>query len=319
MLDKVENDIVHVGEPYLIKISKIKPNPNQPRRYFSEASLVALANSIQEEGQETPISVKKGDAPGEFMILDGERRWRAHKIIWDRTGVEPTIKAFMAIVKNEKEFFKRSVIANLHKEDLTELDEAAALAKLHEDGMSLAELANMLDKSMTYVTNRIKINGLPDNVKALMSYDLPRDNRLAVTVAIDIALSTKNQEMRFELAQEAVQRQLGVHDTRVLIQTRVPSYFSDLPAASTPNATATQSDYMRNRGSSQVVENNKTYRKLSSFLGSSKITLSKLLQQDLEAVFHDRLNDKEERQSFDNMVGNLIVDLRLLQTKLRGM
>lgn len=311
MLDtNAENSAAYIiGEPYTIKVSRVRPNPNQPRRYFSESGLIALANSIQETEQQVPISVRTvANEAGVFEIIDGERRWRAHNIIWKRTGIEPTIQAFMTVVKDEKELYRRSVVANLHSENFTELDEAAALHQLHISGDSISKIAHLIDKSVTYVTNRIKLHGLPEEVKALMSYDVPKDKRLSVTSAIDIVLSTKNDETRIELAKEAVERQLGVNDMRLLIGARVPN------AALTSAPTTA----LQKLGTTSAIAEANAYKKLTAFVGRASKQLPKLLEEDFEAMFFSRHNDKEERSNLDIVINNIIIDLRRLQSKLRS-
>lgn len=309
MLNSSDEVAFNIGKPYSIKISRVRPNPNQPRRYFSESGLIALANSIQETEQQVPISVRTiPNSRGEFEIIDGERRWRAHKIIWERTGVEPTIQAFLTVVKDEKELYRRSVVANLHSENFTELDEAAALDRLNRDGDSISKIAHLIDKSPTYVVNRIKIHGLPEEVKVLMSYDLPKDKRLSITSAIDIALSTKNDELRVELAKEAIARQLGVLDMRLLISTRVPN----------TALTTAEASVLAKRGTTTSIEEANAYKRLSAFIGKARKQLPRLLEEDFEAVFFSRANDREERASLDVSINNIIVDLSRLQSKLRS-
>jgi len=294
-----------IGSAYEIKVSRVKPNPDQPRKYFSQDALESLADSIHDGGQEVAISVEKNAAvAGEFLILDGERRWRALNIIWKRTDKEPTIKAFVTVVKNRKEFFRRSVVANLHREDLSDLDEAAAITKLRED-MSAAEIAKLLDKSIPYVTNRLKLDTLPEAVKALMHPDIPKERRLSVTTAIDVATSTKDDDLRLELAKEAVERSLGSEDSRVLIAIRTGSLIAD-------------SQEYRPKTFEPVSYKNE-YKKMTSLIGRMRASTTRFnANVDVQRMYNGR-EDPDTDRAFDaQRITNLIIDLEKLRDKIRG-
>lgn len=209
-----------LGRPYQIKVSRIKRFEGQPRRFFDESGIKTLADSIQQDGQQQPIKVCNAPEPGTFMLIDGERRWRAFQIIHQRTGKEPLIDAFIEVIRDPKEHFRRSVIANLHREDLSPLDEAASLYQLRQDGETVHSLATLIGKSANYVEGYLRMHTLPETVKRLMSPELPKEERLSVTSAVDIARSTPDPKLRLEIAQEAIIRQLSVMDTRSLITHR---------------------------------------------------------------------------------------------------
>lgn len=210
-----------LGQPYPVKYSQVDPNPDQPRRYFNSAGLEMLADSIQTSGQEVPIKIcTNPNAKGRFLLIDGERRWRAFGLIAKRTNSDPLIQSFIEVIRDTKELFRKSWIANLLREDISPIDEAAGLAKFKENGETFESLALMTGKSITYIENYLKLHTLPDQVKELMSPDRPKELRLTVTAAIDIVRSTKDQMLRFEIANESIERQLNIYDTRTLIQQR---------------------------------------------------------------------------------------------------
>lgn len=205
------------GTPLPIKISKIVRYEDQPRVYFSATSISDLADSIQEYGQQQPIKViKHPTIPGMFMLVDGERRLRAHKLIQERTGNEPTIFAYIEIITDFETHFKKSFIANLLREDLYPVDEAASIAKLRKT-MTIQEIATMIGKSVAYVDGFLKLHTLPDEVKAMMNPDLPKKDLLSQTHAIDIARATKRDDLRIKLAKDAVAKNLSISDTRYMI------------------------------------------------------------------------------------------------------
>lgn len=174
------------------------------------------------EGQKTPVRVcKHSTKKGIFVLIGGERRWRAFHKIMESTGNIPTVNAFIDAVHDERHHYREALVDNLHREDLDPLDEAAAMHRLHEeDKMSIAEIAKLIGKSVTYVDGRVKIHTLPDIVKKLMDPGVPKEERLSVTIAVDIARSTNNQILRTELAREVSIRSLGVMDSRQLITSR---------------------------------------------------------------------------------------------------
>lgn len=287
----------HLGRPLPLKLSQIVRFEGQPRTYFDDVSIARLADSIMADGQQVPVKVCTNPAQkGVFTLIDGERRYRAFTLIQERTGQEPIIDAFVAVVKDLKEHFKLSTIANLHREDLTELDEAAALFQLQQSGETLGRLSDLIGKSTTYVTNRIKVHGLPEEVKKLMDPRRPKDERLSITSAIDIATSTANQTMRLELANEIVTRNLGVNDARALVGIR-----------------AENAGY-RPGGRLRVPADD--YKALTSFLGRTQGTIARLGSLDMEGLYFYRDNEKDDREKdaktvrfiiaqFQRMLGDL--------------
>ena len=83
-----------LGRPLPVRLSRIERYENQPRRYFDQRGLEELADSLVERGQETPVKVCRHSArPGVFVLIGGERRWRAFGIIRERTGKD--VRVFM--------------------------------------------------------------------------------------------------------------------------------------------------------------------------------------------------------------------------------
>ncbi len=211
------------GRPLPVRLSRIERFDGQPRTFFNGSSLEDLADSIEQDGQQQPVMIcTKFGHPGHFILIDGERRWRAFHLIWKRTGQEPVVQSFVEVVKDLKEHFRKSTIANLHREDLSPLDEAAALARLRQDGDTIEGLALLRGRSVTYIDGYLRLNTLPDEVKKLMDPSRSKDSLLTVTQAIDIArgIPESDPELRVTVAQEAIERNLGVIDTKALIEHR---------------------------------------------------------------------------------------------------
>jgi ParB/RepB/Spo0J family partition protein len=211
----------NLGKPLPVRRSQIDADPNQPRKIFNDDSVMALSLSIESGTQETPVKVRTNpDQKGRFILIDGERRWRAFGLISARTNTDPIVLAFVDVITDLKAYYRKSVIANLHREDLHALDEAAALQRLRDDGDTIETLAILRGKSTTYIDNYLRVHGLPQQVKDLMSPNRPKDLQLSITSAIDIARSIPANEapLRITVAREAIERNLGVVETRTLIE-----------------------------------------------------------------------------------------------------
>jgi len=148
----------------LVPIRDVRPNPDQPRKYFDEERLEELATSIRERGLLQPIVVRRVD--GGFELIAGERRLRAAQ----RAGID----RLPALLRDVDDPLELALIENLQREDLSPLEEAEALAALIErHDYSHAEVAQLIGKSRPYVSNTLAITRLPEAVKA----DLGRDGR----------------------------------------------------------------------------------------------------------------------------------------------
>ena len=133
-----------------ISTSKIVPNPNQPRKVFSEDSIIKLANNIKEFGIIQPLTVRE---MGEFYeLVAGERRLRAAKEL-----NLPNVPCIIADV-NEEKSAEISIIENLLREDLNIFEEAAAIdALLDTYGLTQEKVAEKLSVSQSYVANKLRL------------------------------------------------------------------------------------------------------------------------------------------------------------------
>ena len=142
-----------------IAIDKVVPDPDQPRRFFDEAALNELAESVREHGVVQPIVVTpKGD---KYLIVAGERRWRAA----NKAGLTevPCIVRSM----NDQNRLEISLIENLQRHDLNALETATAYQKLRDQfNMTLEEIGKRLGgKSISAVSNTLRLLKLPKSVQ----------------------------------------------------------------------------------------------------------------------------------------------------------
>ena len=137
-------------------VSDIRPNPAQPRRTFSEAELEELAASIQQRGVLQPILLRPDpDAPNQYQIVAGERRWRAAQ----RAG----LKTIPAVVRDmdELQLLEVGIIENVQREDLNPIEEAEAYgALIKRFGRTQENLAESVGKSRAHIANTMRLLNL---------------------------------------------------------------------------------------------------------------------------------------------------------------
>ena len=189
----------------MVKISKIEPNREQPRRNFEEDALLELADSIKQFGILQPLLVqKKGDF---YEIIAGERRWRAAKLAG--------IKEVPVIVKEytKQEIVEISIIENIQRENLNPIEEAMAYKRLlTEFKLKQDEVAERVSKSRTAVTNSMRLLKLNEKVQQMIIDDMISTGHARALLAID------NQEEQLSLAMRVFDEKLSVRDIEKLIK-----------------------------------------------------------------------------------------------------
>jgi ParB family chromosome partitioning protein len=146
-----------------LPVSEIRPNTYQPREHFDEEALVSLAASIQAVGVLQPILVRQ-TGPQEYELIAGERRWRAAR----RAGLQ-TIPAIVRATEDVRSL-EQALVENLHREDLTPLEEAAAYQQLVEEfGHTQEEVAQRVGKSRSAVANTMRLLHLPPSIQRLLA------------------------------------------------------------------------------------------------------------------------------------------------------
>ena len=197
--EKKEN-VAKAGGVSEIEIEKIKPNPNQPRKNFDTEALNELASSIKMHGIVQPIVVNDmGD--GTYMIIAGERRWRAANICG--------LKTVPAVVRNytDKQVKEISIIENLQREDLNPIEAAKAIKELMDEyGLTQEVVADRIGKSRSSIANTLRLLTLyPDVLKMVEDGKLSAGHARCLVVIED-----KNQQIK--LAQLTVNKNLSVRE-----------------------------------------------------------------------------------------------------------
>ena len=188
-----------------IDIARIAPNPDQPRRTFTEEALEELAASIREKGIIQPLilRVNPRDADG-YEIVAGERRWRAAQ--------RARLHEVPAIVRelDDTEDLELAIIENIQRADLNAVEEAAGYRQLMDRfGHTQEKLAEALGKSRSHIANLLRLLSLPEPVlHMLRGGDLSAGHARALVTAEDPVA----------LARQIVKQGLSVRQTEKLVK-----------------------------------------------------------------------------------------------------
>ena len=148
----------------LVPIEKIVPNPEQPRRSFTQSQLEELADSIRTKGILQPLIVREHPSlAGQFELVAGERRWRAAQIA-QLHEVPVLVRDF-----NDTEVLEVAIIENIQRADLNPIEEAAGYRQLmFKFGHTQEKLAEALGKSRSHIANLMRLLNLPEGVQDMV-------------------------------------------------------------------------------------------------------------------------------------------------------
>lgn len=250
-----------------LKLTEIVRNPYQPRLIFDEEKLRELADSILENGILQPIIVRPSALTG-YELLAGERRFLASQKA-GLTEIPAVIRDY-----SDKEMMTLSILENLQRENLNPLEEAKSLKHLTNSGLTHAEIAKILGKSRSYVTNNIRILKLPQEILYLIETEKLSLGHARALLALETEIS------QIELAREIIKKNLSVR----AVEKRV--------TADKKSETAVSSHISKNN---QLLYVEETEEKLKQILGnvvkistnsqfSGKISLSFNTLDELEGL-----------------------------------
>ncbi len=185
-----------------LSLKDVYANPNQPRKIFDDKALGELASSIKLNGVIMPIVVNK-DSNGKYMIIAGERRYRASKLAGKDT--------IPAIVKeyDERRVKEISLIENLQREDLNPIEAATAMKQLMDDyGLTQEELAERIAKSRSSVANTLRLLSLDGDVIKLVANGKISSGhaRALVTLPVDMQKKVANNVVKNGLSVRDVEK-----------------------------------------------------------------------------------------------------------------
>lgn len=196
---EIDKDVVYV------KIGKVEPNREQPRKSFDEDALLELSESLKQYGVLQPLLVQ--DKKDYYEIIAGERRWRAAKIAG--------LKEIPVIIRNysDQEIVEISLIENIQREDLNPIEEAQAYKRLLEEfHLKQDEVAERVSKSRTAVTNSMRLLKLCDGVQQMIIDDMLSTGHARALIPIE------DQEMQLQLAQKIFDEKLSVREVEKLVK-----------------------------------------------------------------------------------------------------
>ena len=188
-----------------IDINLIKSNEEQPRRSFDDEKILELAESIKSNGIIQPLVLKKVN--NEYIIVAGERRWRAAKLIG--------LKEVPAIIMNltEKQILEISLIENIQREDLNSIEEALAYKKLINDfNLTQEELSKRIGKSRVTITNTLRLLNLSEDVQQYIIEGVISEGHGRALLGIT------DSKVQCELAQIVIDDKLSVRELEILIR-----------------------------------------------------------------------------------------------------
>ena len=190
-----------------IPVGELDPNPDQPRRTFSEESIGQLADSIREQGVLQPLLVAPSGG-GRYMIIAGERRFRA--------GRAAGLATLPCIVKDIDVIRQREIalIENLQREDLNPIEAARGVKALMDQcGYTQEKIGERLGKSRPAIANMIRLLQLPDEVSEMVKDGLLSAGHARVLIGIP------DKETQLRLARKAVDEGLNVRQMEQLAKT----------------------------------------------------------------------------------------------------
>ena len=189
----------------MISLNKIKSNIDQPRKSFDNEKIAELAESIKNHGIIQPLILKENG--GGYIIVAGERRWRAAKMVG--------LKEVPAIVMDltEKQVLEISLIENIQRQDLNPIEEALAYKKLLSDfDLTQEELSKRIGKSRTAITNTIRLINLDSRVQQYVIDGIISEGHGRAL------LSLEDGELQYIYSQKVIDEKLSVRELEKLIR-----------------------------------------------------------------------------------------------------
>ncbi len=188
-----------------ISMNLIKANNDQPRKFFDDEKLIQLSHSIKEHGVIQPIVLKKnGDT---YIIIAGERRWRAAKLIG--------LKEIPAIIKDlsDRAVLEVSLIENIIREDLNPIEEASAYRKLIDEfNLTQDEIGKQVSKSRSAIANSIRLLNLDTRVQGYLIEGIITEGHGRALLAIT------DNNLQYDIAQKIIDENLNVRQLEKLIK-----------------------------------------------------------------------------------------------------
>ncbi len=188
-----------------IAIAAIAPNPKQPRTHFDEDALEELADSIRALGVIQPVTVRK-DADDKYIIISGERRWRASQL----AGLT-TIPAYIRKV-DDQSLHEMALVENIQRQDLNAIEVAISMQRLLDEcSLTQDTLSSRIGKKRSTIANYMRLLKLPVEVQAAV-----KDEYISMGHAKAIASAPEEQQLG--ILKKVLKKSLSVRQTEDLVK-----------------------------------------------------------------------------------------------------
>ena len=186
-----------------VAIADIEPNPLQPRREFDEETLAELSASIAQLGVIQPVTLKRRE-DGKYMIISGERRWRASQM----AGLE-TLPAYIREVEDE-DLHAMALVENIQRQDLNAIEIALGMQRLIEEcGLTQEAMAVKVGKKRSTVSNYMRLLNMPSEVQLALKEGI-------ISMGHAKAIAALDDEMQLKALKRCVKKGLSVRQAEAL-------------------------------------------------------------------------------------------------------
>lgn len=188
-----------------LEVESIIPNPKQPRTIFDDDALEELADSIATLGLIQPITVRR-ESDGKYIIISGERRWRA-----SRLAGRKTIPAYIREA-DDRELHEMALVENIQRQDLNAMEIAISLQRLIDEcGVTQEMVAQRVGKKRSTVANYLRLVQMCPEVQAAL-----KENQ--ITMGHAKAIASAPEESQPALVRKVVKKELSVRATEALVK-----------------------------------------------------------------------------------------------------
>ena len=188
-----------------LEVESIIPNPKQPRTIFDDDALEELADSIATLGLIQPITVRK-ESDGKYIIISGERRWRATKLAGKKT-----IPAYIREA-DDRELHEMALVENIQRQDLNAMEIAISLQRLIDEcGVTQEMVAQRVGKKRSTVANYLRLVQMCPEVQAALKGNL-------ITMGHAKAIAAAPEEAQPSLVKKVIKKELSVRATEGLVK-----------------------------------------------------------------------------------------------------
>ena len=247
-----------------VAITDIIPNPLQPRRDFDDETLLELATSIAELGVIQPITLKRRE-DGKYIIISGERRWRASQI----AGLE-RLPAYIRDVEDE-DLHAMALVENIQRENLNAIEIALGMQRLVEEcGLTQEAMAQKVGKKRSTVSNYMRLLSLPSEVQLALKEGV-------ISMGHAKAIAALDHELQIKALKKCVKKSLSVRQAEELAR----------KYTETPKAVETEEEYPESYSRlvmefERVLSDNISIKRTKS--GGSKITIECVNDKEVELL-----------------------------------